>query len=161
MKQIKLRQGNFALIDDEDYELIAKWKWWVDKDGYARRWTPQVKWKRTSILMHREILGLGKQDQLFIDHINRNKLDNRRLNLRIATKSQNAINKIKNKNNTSGFNGVVYHSAEKRIKRWRAQITINGKQKYLGRYLTKKEAFRARKEAELEYYGQFSRFYQN
>ncbi len=161
IEKIKLRQGGFVLIDNIDFELVKKWKWWIDKDGYARRWTPQVDWKRTNILMHREILGLGKQDKVYVDHINRNKLDNRRSNLRIATKSQNGMNIDNNKNNKYGFRGISYALNEKRIKKWQVKLGFNNKNIYIGRFLTKEEAIKARKEAELKYYGQFSRFYQN
>ena len=137
MKKIKLRQGGFDLKDEKDFELIGKWKWWIDKDGYARRWTPQVNWKRTNILMHREILGLGKQDKIYIDHINRNKLDNRRSNLRIATKSQNGLNREES----------VGVSWRKERNKWRARITINGKEQFLGHFNNWEEAIQARKEA--------------
>ena len=87
--------------------------------------------------MHREILGLGKQDKIYIDHINRNKLDNRRSNLRIATKSQNGLNREES----------VGVSWRKERNKWRARITINGKEQFLGHFNNWEEAIQARKEA--------------
>ena len=143
MKKIKLGLSQkFALIDDSDFQLVRKWRWWVNKNGYAQRWTPQVNWKRTRILMHREILGLGKQDKIYIDHKNSNKLDNQRLNLRIATKSQNAMNSIKE-------DGVSWR---KERKKWRARIRINRKEVFLGHFDIYEEAMSARKKAELNIY---------
>lgn len=134
--RIPLRQGGFTIISKQDYELVSRWRWWIDKDGYARRWTPMVKGKRTNILLHREILGLNKQDKRILDHINRNKLDNRRNNLRFVTKSQNGLNR----------NGNIGVSWRAERKKWRARITINGKDIFLGHFKNREDAIKARKE---------------
>lgn len=98
-------------------------------------------------LMHRLVIGAKKGE--IVDHINRNKLDNRRSNLRIVTPSQNQMNKGHQKNNKSGYVGVFRNG-----KSWSAQISVNRDQKYLGTYRDIKDAVRARNEAVREYFGE-------
>ncbi|WP_414143526.1 HNH endonuclease [Burkholderia cepacia] len=83
--------------------------------------------------MHRLIAGLGPtdSDRRIVDHRNRDRLDNRRANLRICDKSQNGCNRVKTRHNTSGLKGVSYHRASGR---WRAAIGYRGKARYLGIY---------------------------
>ena len=89
-----------------------------------------------------------------VDHINRDRLDNRIKNLRLATPSQNIINASLNKNNTSGFKGVHWN---KREKRWLARIKVNGESKHLGSFINKEDAIQARSEGEIKYFGEFAR----
>jgi hypothetical protein len=126
MKKIPLTQGKFAIVDDKDFLALSKFKWLFD-DGYAKRHkpSPEVGW----LLMHRVIMKTKMG--MFTDHINGNKLDNRRVNLRICTNAQNMMNRGRQSNNSSGFRGVAWH---KQRKKWRAFIKINGKQKSLGLY---------------------------
>ncbi len=102
--------------------------------------------------LHRYIMGVDKGYE--IDHINHNTLDNRRQNLRICTRQQNGRNQKIRTDNTSGVKGV-YYSKDKRKKRWRALIFINGKEIHLGRYMTKEEATQVREDAEIRYYGEY------
>lgn len=103
---------------------------------------------RKMILMHQLISGKKYQD-----HINGNKMDDRKDNLRDATHSQNNMNKGIQKNNTSGTTGVVF---DKRRNKWCAQIKINKKNIRLGYYIDKNNAIKARKEAEEKYFGEFA-----
>lgn len=89
----------------------------------------------------------------FPDHINGNGLDNRRENLRLATRSQNSINRGKQSNNKSGYKGVSWN---KRDKRWTAQITINKHIINLGGFDTPEQAYEAYKEAAKQYHGTFA-----
>jgi len=89
-----------------------------------------------------------------IDHEDRNGLNNKINNLRLATRSDNCKNRKFQKNNTSGITGVSW---EKRRGKWLAQIKLNGKVKYLGLYINKEDADQARKEAEKKYFGKFRR----
>lgn len=147
MKKIILTKGRFALVDDKDFERLNKFKWCIRGNKYAGRRdgkTGQI------VLMHQII---NKTSQGFItDHINRNKLDNRRKNLRTVTASQNIINVGIKKNNTSGCIGV--YRDKRYIKGgWYAQISYKGKrQRHLGLFRTKTEAIMARKTAEKLYH---------
>lgn len=91
-----------------------------------------------------------------VDHINGNRADNRKSNLRICTNQENSMNRNKNKNNTSGYKGVVY---DKERKKWRARIQHNGKH-YASprRYDTPEEAYEWYKEKSNELFGKYSVF---
>lgn len=97
----------------------------------------------------------GETPSKAIDHINGIRSDNRIVNLREATLSQNAMNRIKAANNTSGYKGVSFH---KQSGKWQASIKINGKQKYLGLFLSPKQAHNAYVNAAKVIFGEFSRF---
>lgn len=99
--EIKLtgKKGGMALIDEENYEQINKYKWHQTPNGYARS-----KINKKSVYMHRFILN--SPENKVVDHINHNKLDNRSENLRIITSVNNKKNQIKRKNATSKYYGV-------------------------------------------------------
>ena len=88
-----------------------------------------------------------------VDHINGNKLDNRKSNLRICTHAENLRNLKKAKNNTSGFKGVSWYS---KSKKWRAVITFGGKYHHLGLFVKKQDAIDAYNQKAKEYFGQFA-----
>jgi len=98
------------------------------------------------ILAHRVawLFAHGEFPNGNIDHINRDKSDNKIANLRLATFEQNAQNRLKNSKNTSGFKGVSWH---KRDERWQAAITVKGKVLHLGYYKTPEDAYLAYVEA--------------
>ena len=148
MKKIKLTQGKYAIIDDEFYEEVSKYKWHFG-NGYAKRKNPSFKPKLFG--MHHVVLPLQKG--LMIDHINGNGLDNRRANLRLVTKSQNMMNRGKQINNKSGYMGVCWH---KQHGRWRAYIKVNKKQISLGLYDTLKEAAKAYNEGAKKYHREYA-----
>lgn len=139
MKKIELTQGKFALIDDEYFDELSKYKWSFD-GNYASRsiriGKVDGKYKTKKIYMHRLILNASNNE--IVDHINKDTLDNRFENLRLATKTINGMNRGKNKNNTSGYKGVGFKSNRKNP--WYARIVINGKVKFLGHFKTPKEA---------------------
>jgi HNH endonuclease len=153
MRKIRLTKGKFALVDDADYKSLSKFKWHIDQHEatcYAHR-TPWVHGKNRSrtIRMHRQIMGFPKG---LVDHRNGNGLDNRRRNLRLATKSQNSANSRRlSSRNTSGFRGVCLA----RDGKWQAQIKVNGKFKYLGRFKTARQAHNAFQKYAHEIYGDF------
>lgn len=138
MKKIELTRGKFALVDDRDLSFLNQWKWHLSAKGYAVR-----KPGNKCIFMHRVLNNTP--EGLQTDHINKNKLDNRRKNLRTVNNQKNHFNMPLQKNSTSGFVGVSW-SKEKR--KWYAYITLNDKMVSLGRYLLKKHAIFARRKAE-------------
>ncbi len=133
---IPLTQGKFAIVDKEDFPWLNKWKWYY-KDGYAARNSKgnSRKIKRTTIRMHREIIKAEKGQD--VDHINLDRLDNRKSNLRICNNFGNARNRCKYANNTSGYKGVYF---EKESNKWKAQIVFKNKKINLGRYTNPREA---------------------
>lgn len=149
MKEIKISGGKSAIVDDEDYEYISSYKWRY-LAGYAAR-AIFVGDKQKAILMHRVI---NKTPEGFdTDHINGNRLDNRRSNLRTASRSQNLINKGKQSNNTSGYKGVSWHKV---VGAWGVNIGLNGKCVHAGYFDSIEDAVRARKKLERFFYGDFS-----
>ena len=99
------------------------------------------------------LFGTGEDPgDLTVDHINRNKLDNRLVNLRLATQAQQNMNKGLRSNNTSGFKGVCWHRENRK---WRAKVYIKGKGKHLGYFATKEEAVEAYQKAAADNYGEF------
>ena len=148
MKKIPLTKGEFALVDDEDFDYLGQWKWHLSDGGYAKRNRLKGEVGSSMIRMHRVINKTPKN--LFTDHINGNKLDNRKCNLRNANKSLNGLNRGKNKNNTSGRTGVSWN---KRRELWESYITYQRKKINLGIYADFEEALNVRKAAELKYFG--------
>lgn len=153
MRTIALTQGKVALVDDMDYEFLNQWKWCASRKReafYAVRHTSRTQGKRKLIYMHRVVDELGGIDtQNMVDHINRNGLDNRRLNLRSATRKQNAENQGLASDNTSGFRGISWY---KRDSKWQASIRHQGKGINLGRFDKLEDAVAARQEAEELYF---------
>lgn len=149
--EIRLSSGKITLIDDIDSDL-AVYRWCYGGGGYALRGE-----NNTTLYLHRVIMGrMGNVPQGYtVDHINRDKLDNRRENLRVATASQNHINSGLRSDNTSGFKGVYWR---KDSGKWRAKIRIGGKYINMGSYETVEEAHEVYKKKELETFGEFSVF---
>lgn len=162
MKYIELTKGKKTLVDDEDYEFINQHKWHLSSHGYAVRTTktPSVAGKRHGkmIGMHRVILNTPSD--MVVDHINGNKLDNRKSNLRNCTQAQNCQNQGLRRNNTSGYKGVHFH--KQRINKWQARLHFtdeNGKRKvkHLGFFDDPKEAGTAYNQAAQEQFGEFAK----
>lgn len=163
-RTIPLTRGYVAIVDDEDYEELSRWKWnaHAQQDGiiYARRsvHVPNKTRKSRSvcigITMHRQVLRLPVGDKRRGDHIDGNTLDNRKQNLRIATVRQNAWNHRTPVNSTSGVCGVYWN---KRERRWVAQIKAPDKNIYLGQRKNFDDAVALRREAEEKYFGEYVR----
>jgi hypothetical protein len=156
MKEITLTNGMTALVDDEDYEKLTKINWYYRREGYAVGNLPSPeKGVYPKVLMHRYILDAPKGTQ--VDHINGNKLDNRKENLRIANASTNKANDGLRSTNTSGHKGVTKASGSRKRKPWVAQIKVNYEHIHLGYYATTEEAAKAYNEAALKYFGEFAK----
>ena len=153
MKKVYLiNSGLFAIVDDEDYEKVAAYKWYaLRKPGriYARANTSRAGGQPPrSVMMHWLVADK------WVDHIDRDGLNNTRANLRPCTASQNAMNKRKQVGCVSRFKGVSYEP-KKRL--WRARITIDGKMISLGRFKSEEAAARAYDAAAKELFFQFAR----
>lgn len=123
---------------------------WLTERGYIR-----IKVGGKIFMAHRIawLLSTGRWPKNQIDHINGKRSDNRLINLREATQSENTRNSIIRNDNKSGVTGVCFH---KQSKKWQADIRINKKIKYLGLFPSIREAMIVRKKAEEEYYGNFT-----
>lgn len=142
---IPLAGGDFALVDAADAPLLMPCHWRVIK-GYAVRTV-----NHRMVSMHREILHPQPEEE--VDHINGNRLDNRRSNMRLATRHQNAKNAPAPRSNTSGVKGVSW---DKTRGRWVARIRIGpGRRLELGRFVVFEDAVQAYNEAAHEHHGVF------
>lgn len=152
MKHIFLNGGERAIVDDEDYEELNQFKWHLSTNRYAVRTAHDyVKGVRKTYhpAMHSMINKTPKG--MSTDHINEDKLDNRRANLRTCTQSQNMANRGKQLNNKSGYKGVYWHAG-----RWQAQIRVMGKTIPLGRSRDIEEAAQLYRQAAIKYFGEFA-----
>ena len=141
MKFIPLTKEKFATVDNVDFFKLRKYNWYFSKNGYA---IARINGKPT--YMH-SIINKTKKG-LHTDHINRNKLDNRKDNLRSATCSQNLLNSKTYHTNNSGHRGVFWYE---RYKKWEVYISVNKKRIYLGRFKKLNDAISARKKADKLY----------
>lgn len=150
-KEIKLTRNKVAIVDDEDYEELNKVKWYCSPQGYAVR-SIIIDNKKLRLQMHRIINKTP--DTHDTDHINGNKLDNRKCNLRTVTVLENRQNSFKYSNNKSGYKGVWFH---KYRKKWVAEIKINKEKCYIGIYKNINDVARAYNEYALKYFGEFAK----
>lgn len=151
MKQIPLSQCKFALVDDEDYENLSKYKWCLAIRGnkyYASCSSPEL---GRGSYMHRIILGLEKRSEI-CDHIDGNGLNNQRDNLRRCNSFQNGFNKSKYKNNKSGFKGVIHQHGK-----WSARIRAGNKEIHIGCFDSPENAARAYNQKCIELHGEFAK----
>jgi hypothetical protein len=156
MRIIYFGNSKYSLVDDDDYDHLIKFNWFCVKMGrqiYAQR---NVSTKEALTIktksMHREIMKARPED--IIDHINGNGLDNRKQNLRFASKRLNGQNRDKPANNKSGYKGVSFRKTHKL---WQATIVINGKQKHLIYSKNKKVAALAYDTAAILHFGAFAK----
>ena len=147
-KEISLSKNKKTIVDDDMFDYLNQWKWFYSDGGYAIR-HKYINTKTSQIVrMHRLINKTP--EGMMTDHINGNKLDNRKENLRTADKQLNAVNsKIRN-NNKSGIKGCYF---DKNAKKWRVQIKVLYKTIHLGYFNDLLRAKTAREFAEKKYYG--------
>lgn len=149
MKEIPLTRGMVALVDDDDFDYLNQWKWSFDE--YARRTDYSTGVKKT-IRMHREIVKAGHGD--IIDHIDGNRVNNQKTNLRI-------VSMARNNQNRSRISGKALPKGVRDNKKgvsWMATIGVDGKKLYLGTFRSINDAHEAYKEAAKKHFGDFARF---
>lgn len=150
MAKLKTSRG-WAIVDKEDLPLLEQYRWSFAGNGYVAN-----KSAGPTIYLHRLVVRAPKGT--YVDHINHDKLDNRKANLRFCTQTQNRANSVLNKRGTiSGFKGVaLFKNLPVGTKRWRACIKVNHKVKSPGYYHSAKEAALAYNNAALETFGEFA-----
>ncbi len=148
MRIIPLTQGKVTIVDDSDWEFLSQFKWHYSKRGYAR-----TIFNGKHRPMHR--LFFSTLPGFLPDHENRNKLDNRRSNIRVITRSGNIANQDR-PIAKSGFVGV--HRQTQAPNRWRAELMAEGRRLYLGSFSSAIEAAEARRQYIIEH-GLFNRTY--
>ncbi|MGB2863782.1 MAG: DNA polymerase I, partial [Sedimentisphaerales bacterium] len=155
--RIPLTKGQYTIVDPDDYRRLSKHKWYATvrhgNGHYAVRSVTTKNSKRSRIYMHREVINVP--DNLLVDHINHNKLDNRKANLRPATTAQNTRNQAKRQDRTfsSKYKGVTWR---RDVKCWQAKICVNVKPIYLGIFDSENRAAKAYDRAARRYHGEFA-----
>lgn len=140
----RLGSGRVAIVDDEDYDRLARFRWWLQR-GYAVRHPAGAK-SGLLLGMHRDVMGLGYGDPEEVDHRRGDTLDNRKANLRICTTAENQQNR-QSGYGTSGFRGVYWNAARQL---WQAQVKHMGRTTCAGRFTDELEAARAAQALRIE-----------
>lgn len=144
-----MTQGKYALVDDEDYEWLSQWNWWFN-GGYATR-VETKRGIRNRIFMHR-LINDTPPDK-YTDHINGNRLDNRRANLRVCTTQENARN-MRKTHGSSVYKGVQWSH---RQKAWKTTLNEKGQVAYIGYFKNERHAALAYDLWAIDMWGQFAK----
>jgi hypothetical protein len=139
---VPLGNERFALIDEADVEMVRRYVWSLDSRGYTSRNRVRRDPANTpaKVRLHRALMGLVLGDGLAVDHINRDRLDNRRCNLRVVSIGENVQNQGAHSDSTSRFRGVSWNQE---CRCWQAHARVNGRSTYLGLFDDEKDAARA------------------
>lgn len=144
----KTSSGTEFMFDLEDFELVQQYTWGIEHYGYVVTSVPKPH------RLHRLIMSKYQEIEGFeIDHINHDKLDNRKCNLRVCTHQQNNHNQQLKSSNTTGYKGPWW---DKRLRKWRATIKYDSRTVYLGYYETAELAALAYNEAATDLFGEFA-----
>lgn len=126
-REIVTKKNERIIVDDDDFDVLSKYSWMLVGKGYAARNGVGEDGKKKTIYIHRQIMQAPKGT--CVDHINGDKLDNRRANLRICSYEQNMANSNGWSNNATGFKGVTMDHGK-----YRVRVTINGKNRQIGTF---------------------------
>lgn len=154
MKKIPLTQGKVALVDDEDYDRVSRHKWCIDKRGHTSYAILSSKHKGGHATRRMHSYIIGDIEGMMIDHINSNGLDNRKVNLRHCTRSQNMANQRSRVDTSSVYKGIWWR---KDNNKWRVRIVKDGVKHNLGNFICEIEAAKAYDKAAREHFGEFAR----
>ena len=155
MTEICLADGRVALVSKEDYATLSVILWHVSSSGYVvnRKKFARDKTRNATIRMHREVMrlhGVDIPEGMEVDHINRDRLDNRFKNLRLCSRSQNLANRPYR--NSTGFRGVI----RTRGGRYNGQLETHKRKFYTAVFDTPEDAARARDELAKQIFGEFA-----
>lgn len=151
-REISLTKGYVALVDDEDFDAVSKFKWQAlvqRRMVYAYRSVSGEGGRKTTVYLHRDIAGAAKGE--LVDHKNRNGLDCRKHNLRVCSRTQNNRNRTSVVGSSSKYLGV-----RKAGSAWEARINVGGAPIYLGRFADEQSAARAYDSAAVLHFGEFA-----
>ena len=152
-RQIALTSGDFAFVDDDDYERASMHNWCMHKSvKYPYTNINIGKGRSKRLFLHRFIMN-AKKGQI-IDHVDGNVFNASKQNLRFCTKGQNSQNRGLSASNTSGHKGVCWDEARQK---WAVQISVNGKRVYWSRFDTYEEAVEAHEREIVKIHGEFAR----
>jgi hypothetical protein len=150
--EIQLEKGTI-LVDDDDWEYLNEFSWYISHTGYSYTgiW---MKFKQTTkqVKMERFIMRVPKG--FIIDHINGNRCDNRKENLRLVTKQENNINRCKRSGCPTTYKGLTWIAKERR---WKVRVKLDGKEYYVGRFVNEIDAAHAYDFKALELFGEIAR----
>ena len=149
-KEVPLTRGQFALVDDQDYERVSQYKWTLDKNGYAVRKAGGRK-NPKKIMLHRFIMDAPTGYD--VDHVDHDLLNNTRRNLRICTRSQNNANRISLPGSSSQYKGVSWNASRGL---WQVFQTAYGKRRWLGTFDDERRAAMAYDDAAYAAFGDFA-----
>jgi hypothetical protein len=154
MREIMLTKRQVAQVSDRDYTWLNQWSWYArhgTNTWYAQRTVSQR--PTVTVQMHRLILGVI-DPKIEVDHRDNNGLNNMRSNLRTATHNQNQHNQSAYRSSSSPYVGVGWNV---RHSKWQVQISINGRNQWLGYFTNETEAAHAYDRAAIELHGKFAR----
>jgi len=152
-RRIRFSGPRYAKVDPEDYERLAAYEWYYVKgtcNFYAARAAHAAESGKT-VAMHRDLIEVP--EGMLVDHINHDSVDNRKANLRPATRAQNACNRRKFRGATSKYKGVTLRKA---TGKWTARICIHRRSIHIGCFEKEIEAAKAYDNAARKYHGEFA-----
>ena len=151
--KIKLGLSRFTEVDEDDFEHLNQWTWSFDgRYAYRKEWLPPVNGKQKYRKIYMQKAVNKTPEGMDTDHINRDKLDNRKVNLRSASRGENEMNKPKQSGRSSKYRGVCWHAQRGK---WKAEIRVKGVRKHLGVFLCEEDAAKAYDAVAMVAFGEF------